>query len=126
MGRRYRHPLKSFVMFILLVAGAYYGYENRHLFKGEVEEVLSGDQRDELRADVVARWQDHPDFVTVRAMSWRPNERRYRLEVSVQDAIESPKPLCQEIAEFVRAQYEVDATVLAIDSSGRELCRVVQ
>ncbi len=126
MGRRYRHPLKSLLMFVLLIAGAYYGYENRHLLKGETQEVLSGDQRDELRDDVVARWQDHPNFITVRAMSWRPNERRYRVEVFVRDVTDTPKPLCKEIAAFIHAEYEVDATVLAIDRSGRELCRVVQ
>lgn len=125
MGRRYRHPLKSFVMFVLLIAGAYYGYENRHLLTSDTKPVLTTDQRDELREDVVVRWQDHPEFITVRAMSWRPNEKRYRIEVFVQDAIDAPKPLCREIAEFVLAKYEVDATVLAIDSSGRELCRVV-
>jgi len=125
MSSRVRHPAKSFLLFVLVLGGGWFAYENRHHFTGTPEEQLTLEQRESIREDIVKRWQDHAEFITVRAMSWRPREQRYRLDIIVEDTIDDPRPLCREIAEWVERDHEVPSTVVAVDSAGRELGRVV-
>ena len=119
MAKRTRHPLKSFFMFIVVCGIAYFAYQNRHLFTGNVQEHLSQDEREEIRDKVVLEFQKYPEFYTVRSMSWRPRESRYRIDIEVDDATENARDICFEIAHFVEvALLERRVPDLAVGGQG--------
>lgn len=125
MSSRVRHPMKSFLMFVVLVAGAYFGWKYKHMLEMEPPEHLTAEQRMDIREEVVTHFQENEDFLGFRAMSWRPRESRYFIDIEISDACESPKGLCREIANFIQDLAEVESTVVGVDATGREIGRCV-
>ncbi|MDJ0973089.1 MAG: hypothetical protein QNJ98_01340 [Planctomycetota bacterium] len=125
MSSRIRHPAKSFALFVLVVVGGYLAWENRHMLAMEKKEFLTDEQRMDIREQVIVKFQKNPHFLGFRALSWRPNEGRYFIDIEVSDELDDAKPLCFEIAEFIEATAEVESTVIARDSTGREVGRAI-
>ena len=125
MSSRIRHPAKSFALFILVIVGGYLAWENRHLLEMEKQEFLSDEQRMDIREEVIVAFQKNPHFLGFRAISWRPSENRYFIDIEVSDELIDAKGLCFEIAEFIEGKAEVESTVIAVDSTGREVGRAI-
>ncbi len=122
---RTRHPLQSLFLFAVICAIGYFGWQNRHLITGSAKQHLTSQERSQIRQMILDEFGDHPDFMTVRAISWRPHEQRYRLDVELDDSCMTARSICHEIAAFVAAESEMKATVIGVDSTGRELGRAV-
>lgn len=125
MSSRIRHPAKSFALFVFVIVGGYLAWENRHLVAMEKEAFLTDEQRMDIREQVIVRFQKNPHFLGFRAMSWRPRESRYFIDIEVSDELIDAKPLCFEIAEFIESVAEVESTVIAVDTTGREVGRAI-
>lgn len=125
MSSKVRHPFKSFLMFVALCGGLWAAYEHRHLLEAEPQVMLTTEQRDAMRDQIVERYQSNEDFITVRAITWRPSEDRYRVDVEVDDRIADAKAFCRLVAAFVQETHDSAATVVAVDDAGRELARIV-
>lgn len=125
MSSRIRHPAKSLILFLVVVGVGYAAWEHRHLVAMEPTEHLSTEQRMEIREDVVVAFQKNVDFLGFRAMSWRPGEQRYVIRIEVADGCTDPKGLCYKVAEFIEDQADVESTVIAVDSTDREIGRCV-
>lgn len=122
---RTRHPLQSLFLFVVVCAVAYFAYENRHLMTGKASDHLTAKRKSEIRDMILAEFGTDADFVTVRSISWRPRERRYRLDVELDDATSNARDMCLDIAAFIAKESEMEATVVGVDSTGRELGRAV-
>lgn len=125
MSSRIRHPAKSLLLFLIVVGAGYLAWENRHLLEMEQEEFLTEEQRLEIREQVMTKFQKHEDFLGFRAISWRPNENRYFIDVEIADTCVDPRGLCHKIANFIEDVAEVESTVIGVDSTGREVGRAV-
>lgn len=89
---------------------------------------LTQDQRDGIRAKIVADYQDDPCFTDVRGnISWRVRDDYYRVEVVVADGCEDrAKAICKEIADMIEHDYRVRSSVWAFDGAGRNLANAVK
>jgi hypothetical protein len=130
MSSRVNHPLKSFVLFVLVLGAAWAGYEylyKRGLLTSEASELLSKDRKDGLREAILKFYDKDPCFRDMRGnMNWRPNEQRYRVELIVVDGCEDrAKSLCEEIAQFIKHETNAKASVWAFDSGQREVAHFV-
>ncbi len=125
MSGRVRHPAKSFLLFVIVVVGGYLAWENRHMLEMEKAPHLTEEQRMDIRDAVVTKFQRNPYFLGFRSIAWRPSEMRYSIDIEVSDELEDAKDLCFEIAEFIEDNSDVESTVIAVDSTGREVGRAV-
>ncbi len=127
MSTRVRPPAVSFLLFVLLCAGAWFAYSHRDWLKGSQTQLLPDEQRQALLERIREEVDADPAYVALRgSLNWRPNEQRYRLDVTVAENREAEaRRLCQRIAEIIREQARVAATVIAYDDSGREVAREV-
>ncbi len=130
MARRVRHPLVSLAMFLVVCGMAYAVWENRAALKSTpAGQLLDRTTRDEIQDRVFTAFEDDDCFSGLRGnMNWRPNEQRYRLDIVVVDGAECEgraRSLCRQIAEMIREDTDIAATVIAFDASGREVGRCV-
>ena len=122
-----RHPMKSFVMFLLLCGAAYAVYHYRHHFVQGPEKKLSAEDRVAIRDDIVAKFGNEDAFIGIKGhLNWRPKEQRYRMDIEVQLGYEEQaNGLCERIARYIYESTEKEATVIAFDNANREVGRAV-
>ncbi len=130
MSRRVRHPMVSFAMFLIVVGMGFVVWENRHALKGEkAGQLLDQNTRTEIQDNIYEAFEQDECFSGLRSnISWRPNEQRYRLDIEVEDGDlceQKAKSLCEQVAQMVKQQTGVMATVVAFDAAGREVGRCV-
>ncbi len=128
MSSRVRHPAKSFAMFVVVCAVAWFAYENRHFFQSEKKDLLTQDVREQLREAIISRFDAEVDFLGVQGdIAWRPNEQRYRLNILVDQNTEqkTARRICEGIAQMIVDATETSATVFAYDDANREISRAV-
>ncbi len=113
MSSRVRHPLKSLILFVVVAGAGYFAWEHRERLRMEGKEFITPEQRQEIRELVVTRFQANEDFLGFRALSWRPRENRYRIEIDVSDGCEDPSGLCRSIADFISDEAGVESTIVA-------------
>jgi hypothetical protein len=130
MAGRTRHPLHSFLLFVLVCVGAWVAWQNRDFFKGSKEELLSRTQREELQEKILESLEREMCFHGLRGLlNWRPNEQRYLLDVELEDGEACEKKareICEHIVTMIDEEAHVPATVIAYDRAGRELARRVR
>ena len=128
--RRIRSPLASFSLFLIVCGMGWVAWENREFFQPESEEiVLDLDLRDRVQEAVYDELNDDTCFFDLRGMlNWRPNERRYRLDLLIEEGEtceRRAREICVRAAGIIQRETGVVATVVAFDSAGRELGRCV-
>jgi hypothetical protein len=131
VSSRVNSPLKSFVLFCLVGAMAWAGYEFLYVRKvlsgGSSSELLSQDQRDQVRERIMAMYADDRCFGGVLGhISWRVRDDYYRIEISVNDGCEErARTFCREICDMVDESYKVRCSVWAFDSGSRQVANHV-
>jgi len=130
MARRVRHPLVSFAMFLVVCTMAYAVWENRAGLKSQpAGQLLDRSTRDDVQDHVFTAFEDDDCFAGLRSnMNWRPNEQRYRMDIVVEDGADcegKARTLCEQVAEMIREDTGISATVIAFDAAGREVGRCV-
>lgn len=114
-------------MFVLLCAGAYAVYTHRDMLRGSSTELLPEAKKDQILDRIRQTVDSEACYVALRGtLNWRPNEQRYRLDFTVRENCDvEARRLCREVAEIIREEAQVVATVIAYDDSGREVAREV-
>ena len=130
MSRRVRHPLVSFGMFLVLCGVGLVIWEHRHDLTYEpANVVLQAEIREAIQDEIMDTLRDEDCFLGLRSnASWRPNERRYRLDIELAEGSgceANARALCTHVAQIVRKRTGREATVVAFDPAGRELGRAV-
>jgi hypothetical protein len=127
VSSRVRHPLKSLVLFLALCGAGVWVWENRGSLRSDASTLLPEEKKEEILERIRAAVETENCYVAMRGtLNWRPNEQRYRLDITVMENCESQaKRLCNEIAQLIRSEAEVAATVIAYDDTGREVAREV-
>jgi hypothetical protein len=128
--RRVRPPAVSFALFLVICGMGWVAYEHRDFFRSDPpKELLTREKKDILREEIYRSLETDDCFLELRgALSWRPNEGRYLLDILVVDGELCElraKQLCEEIAFLIQDEAGVIATVVAYDQAGRELGRKV-
>ena len=124
-NNRTRHPLQSLFLFLVVCSIGYFGWQNRHLVMGSNAQHLTSEQRTAMRGKIIAEFEKNPDFVTVRSISWRPREQRYRLDIELEDECLSPRDICDDIATFVNEDSEMTVSAMPARTVVREIGRAV-
>ena len=130
MARRVRHPMVSFAMFLIVVGMGFVAWENRHILKGEASgRLMDQPTRQGLQETILEAFESDACFAGFRNnINWRPNEQRYRLDIDIEDGAScesNARNLCEQIANMIKSETGVVATVVAFDAAGRELGRFV-
>jgi hypothetical protein len=124
---RVRHPLKSLFLLLVLGAGAAYVWNHRDWFQNDPSQLLPEARKAEILERIRRTVLDDRCYVAMRgSLNWRPNEQRYRLDITVMENCElEARRLCEEIATIISELAQVPATVIAYDDTGREIARQV-
>ena len=130
MSSRVNPPWKSFLLFLVVGGIAWGGYEFlyvRKILSGGKTDLLSQDQRDQIRERIVAIYSNEPCFVNVLGnISWRVRDDFYRVEITVTDGCEErARAICREIVELLEEEYKVRSSVWAFDSGSRQVANHV-
>lgn len=130
MSKRVRSPLVSLAMFLILCGAALAVWENRHELTYEpANVVLQADVRDAIQDEIMDSLESEGCFLGLRSnVSWRPNEHRYRLDIELAQGAGcegNARGICSKVAQIVRRRTGREATVIAFDTTGREVGRVV-
>lgn len=128
--RRTRHPLVSFAFFLVVCSMAWITWEFRDELRHQRDApVLDHILRDRVEEAILDEFDHDTCFFDLRGhLNWRPNERRYRLDILLEESLECEKrakEICERIAHRIHAESEIVATVVAFDSAGREVARCV-
>ena len=128
--RRNRSPLASFALFLVVCGMGWVAWENRDRLKGEKEApVLEIDLRDKIEIAILDEYEHDTCFFDLRGhLNWRPNERRFRLDILLEETEKCEKrarEICTRIAQRISNETDRPCTVVAFDPSGRELGRCV-
>ena len=120
----------SFAMFLVLCGAGLAIWEHRHDLTYEpANVVLEAAVRDAIQDEIMDDLAAEPCFLGLRSnISWRPNERRYRLDIEVAEGASceaSARKLCAQVAAIVKQRTGREATVIAFDPAGREIGRAV-
>ncbi|MDA1194153.1 MAG: hypothetical protein O2894_03135 [Planctomycetota bacterium] len=130
MSRRVRHPLVSLGMFLVICGAGIAVWEHRHDLTYEpTNVVLQAQVRDDIQREIMEALAEEDCFLGIRgAISWRPNEKRYRLDIEIADGAgceAGGRTLCERVAQIIARRTSREATVVAFDSAGREVGRAV-
>ena len=128
--RSTRDPMVSFALFLVVCSMGWLTWTYRHELKSEGEiEITDMELRDRVEESILQEFSHDVCFFDIRGhLNWRPNERRYRLDLVIETSEEcerQARSLCERIARLIYAETDVVATVLAFDASGREVGRYV-
>lgn len=127
MSGRVRHPLKSLFLLLVLGAGALYVWNHREWLQSDASHLLPETKKAEILERIRRTVLEDRCYVAMRgSLNWRPNEQRYRLDITVMENCEpEARRLCEEIASIITELAQVPATVIAYDDTGREIARQV-
>lgn len=128
--RRARHPLISFSLFLIVCSMGWVAWEYRdELRSKEAPPPLASELRERVEDVILSEFDSDDCFLDISGgLNWRPSERRYRLDILLDNSStceERAQGICTRIAERIRADTDLVATVVAFDSAGRELARCV-
>ena len=128
--RRNRSPLASLALFLIVCGMGWAAWEHRDDLKGQREDpILEIDMRDRLEDSILDDYEHDACFFDLRGgLGWRPNEHRFRLDILLElgsKCEERAKEICRKIAQYITAETDRPATVVAYDTAGRELGRYV-
>ena len=87
MSKRVRHPMVSFAMFLIVCGVGLAIWEHRHELTYEpANVVLEATVREAIQDDIMETLAQEDCFLGMRGnVSWRPNERRYRLDIDIEE-----------------------------------------
>jgi hypothetical protein len=128
--RRTRHPLVSLALFLIVGSMGWVTWEFRDELKYQRDApILDSVLRERVEEAILDEFDHDACFFDLRGhLNWRPNERRYRLDILMEESSQCEKradEICQRIAQRIHAESEIVATVVAFDSAGREVGRCV-
>jgi hypothetical protein len=128
--RRTRNPWVSLALFLVVCSMGYATWELRHELRWTQEvQTLDVEVRERVETIVVEEFEFDECFIDLRSrLSWRPSERRYRLDITLGESQECEgraREICTRIAKRIEQETEVVATVVAFSPAGRELARCV-
>lgn len=120
----------SLAMFLVLCGAGLAIWEHRHDLTYEpANVVLEAAVREAIQDEIMDTLEQDACFLGLRGnVSWRPNERRYRLDIDVAEGAgceSSARGICAQVAQIIRTRTGREATVVAFDPAGRELGRAV-
>lgn len=105
MSARVNHPLKSFLLFLLVCGIGYTAYHYIHVkgvLKMEKKSFVPREQLDEVRTAVLKTFGTEECLLELGPVYFRPKENRYRIDLIVEDGFKDrAKVLCVEVAELV-------------------------
>ena len=130
MSRRVRHPMVSLAMFLVLAGAGLAIWEHRHDLTYEpANVVLQAEVREAIQDEIMEKLQNDACFAGMRSnVSWRPNERRYRVDIEIEEGAgceSNARSICTTVAQIIRTRTGREATVIAFDPAGREIGRAV-
>ena len=128
MSPRPRHPAKSVVMFLGVVAICYVVYLNRDRLNAAGDAPMPAAEEIELLTTAILDRYEHDEcFVMMRTnLLWRVHERRYRLDIEVSDGCDrDARSLTADIARLINLRSGKSATVFAYDVTDREVARFI-
>lgn len=130
MSKRVRHPMVSLGMFLILAGTGFVVWENRHELTYETSHVvMHANVRRAIQDEVMGTLENDACFLGMRSnLSWRPNEKRYRLDIELMEGgtcEARARSICLIVAQIIKTRTEKEATVIAFDPAGREMGRVV-
>ena len=129
MARRRNHPLKTFVLFVLLGGGAWAAWHYLHdegLLRPTTETFMPQEERDRIRDSILAHFGDDSAFQELGPFFYRPKENGYRVEfVASYGAGSRARSLCEDIADLVESETGREAQVFAFDPAGNQMARYI-
>lgn len=121
MARRPRHPLKSFVLFVLAVAVGWTAWSRRDDLRFQRKEHKP-DAAMLVRMDeaIGQRFGSDPCFLGMQGgVGWRTNEGRFKVDIDVDAACgASGRDLCEQIARLIESIGKRPASVFAYNGAG--------
>jgi hypothetical protein len=130
MSKRVRQPLVSLGMFLVLCGTGFVVWEHRHELTYEAGSVtMHANVRRAIEDEIMGTLEKDECFIGMRSnISWRPNEKRYRLDIEMLDGgtcEARARSVCMQIARIIKSRTDKEATVIAFDTAGREMGRAV-
>ena len=126
---RVNSPLKSFVLFLIVLGLAWAAYEFIHVrkvFQGNEEAFIDHEQREMLRELILERYEADQCFTELGGILYRPKENSYRIEIRVgYGCRERARRICEEICALVENAVPQRASVWALDNAGNTVAQFV-
>jgi hypothetical protein len=129
VSARVNHPLKSFILFLVVVGLGWLAYEFiyvRRIFEGEPDVFVSQQEKNLLRDMILDRYEGDLCFLEIGQLLYRPKENLYRVELRVGDGCsDRAKRICEEISVLVDEAVQKPAAVWALDAAGNSVAHYV-
>lgn len=127
MSNRVNHPLKSFVLFLIVCGIGYAGYHYVHVkgvLRMEKKEFVAGDKLDEVRSGILATFGEEACLLELGPVYYRPKDNRYRVDLIIEDGYrERAKALCLEVADYIEEMIGRKPQVFAMNTGHHVVAR---
>jgi len=122
MSSRTNPPLKSFVLFLLVLGCGYAAYHYvyvERIFEHRPKVYVAKDKLDEVRQAILKEYAQDDCLIELGNVLYRARERRYRVDITVDDGCQDhAKEMCHEISDLVEDLAGCDTEVWAYTSGG--------
>ena len=130
MARRANHPLKSFVLFLIVCGAGYFAYDYIYVqggLKSETFTPQAGALCEEARNAILERYQNDYCLDQIDPIHYRAAQEHYRVRFTVpHDCTGKAKDMCMEIAVYASDILDATVGVFAFDPAGNEIAKYVQ
>ena len=127
MSARVNHPLKSFLLFLVVCGVGYAGYHYIHVkgvLRMENKTYVPGERLDEMRGLILETFGTEECLLELGPVHYRPKDDRYRVDLIIEDGYDDrARVLCQEVAEFVEEKMGRAPEVFAMTTGQNVVTR---
>ena len=130
MAKRTDHPLKTVLLLVILAGIAWAGYEFIHVRKiltPKAQAFVPKEVLDEVRESVLDAYADNVCFSEIGPVHYRPKERHYRVEFTVEDVcLHDARQMCEDIAYLVHDHVHKSVGVFAYNAAGNPVAKFLK